>query len=57
MKVVVDYYSQVVNVQVASRVIELLKSYDLTKLINLKKISKILESDDEYPADHQKGKF
>ena len=39
------YYHQTVNVRVASRVAERLKTWDLRKLVNFKNISEMLEID------------
>ena len=51
-----DYYHRKVNVRVASRIVERLKTYDLKKLGNFKKIPK-LGFDGEYPTHHPKDKF
>ena len=51
------YYHQKVNVRVASRVAERLKTYDLRKLGNFKKIPEMLEFDGELPVVHPKAKF
>ena len=52
-----NYYHQKVHVRVASRVAERLKTRDLTKLGNFKKISEMLGFDGEYPAIHPKAKI
>ena len=52
-----DYYHLKVNVRVASRVTEPLKTKDLRKLGNFKKIPEMPEFDGEYPAVHPKAKF
>ena len=49
------YYHQRVNVRVASRVAKHLKTWDLTKLANCKKILKILGN--SYSVAHLKIKF
>ena len=46
------YYHQKVNVRVASRVAERLKTYDLSKSENFKKIPEMLGLDGEFPAVH-----
>ena len=51
-----DHYHQKVNV-VVSRVSERLKTYDLRKLGNFKKIPEMLWFDGEYSAGHLKAKF
>ena len=51
-----DYYPQKVNVRVTSRVAKQLKTKDLRKLGNFKKISEVLGSDDKYPVSHPKAK-
>ena len=51
-----DYYHQKVNILVASRVAKRLKTYDLMKLRNLKKIPEMLGFDSDYPAVHAKAK-
>ena len=48
-----NYYQQKVNVRVAKR----LKTYDLRKLGNFKKIPKILGFDGEYQVVHPKPNF
>ena len=45
------------NVGVVSRVAEQLKTYDLRKLGNFKKIPEILGFDGEYPAVNPNAKF
>ena len=45
------------NVQVASRVAEQLKTRDLVKLGNFKKIPEMFGFDGEYPAVQPKAKF
>ena len=52
-----DYYHQKVSVRVASRIAERLKTQDLRKLGNLKKIPEILGIDGEYPTVQPKSKF
>ena len=52
-----DYYDQKVNVRVASRVAERLKTQNLRKLRNFKNIPKMLGFHSEYPAIHPKAKF
>ena len=52
-----DYYHQKVNVRVASGVAKRLKTYDLSKIGNLKKILEMLGFDVEYPAVHPQVKF
>ena len=52
-----DYYHQKVNVPVTSRVAKRLKTNDLIKLIDFKKVPKMLGSDGEYPAGHPKTTF
>ena len=52
-----NYYYQKVGVQVAKRVAERLKTYDLRKLQNLSKIPEMLGFDGEYPAGYLKGTF
>ena len=52
-----DYYHQKGNVRVASRVVERLKTKDLSKLGNFKEIPEMLGFDGEYPAVHLKAKF
>ena len=49
-------YHQKVNMQVASRVAERLKTCDLRKLGNFKKIPEMLGFDGDYPAAHPKAK-
>ena len=49
------YYHQKVNVRVASRAAERLKTWDLRKLGNFKKIPKIF--DGEFPAVQPKAKL
>ena len=56
-KTELDYYHQRWNVRVASQVVERLKTEDLRKLGNFKKIPEMLGFDGEYPATHPKGKF
>ena len=51
------YYHEKVNLQVASQVAKLLKTYDLRKLRNFKKIPEMLGFDGEFPFVHQKAKF
>ena len=51
------YYHQKANVQVDSRVPEWLKTKDLRKLGNFKKIIEMLGFDGEYPVVHPKAKF
>ena len=45
------------NVRVASPGAERIKTWDLRKLGNLKKIAKMIEFDGEYPVVHPKTKF
>ena len=45
-----DYYHQKVRVRVASRVAKRLKTYDLKKLENFKKVFAMLGFDDELPS-------
>ena len=52
-----DYYHQKVSVRVASRIAERLKTQDLRKLGNLRKIPEILGIDGEYPTVQLKSKF
>ena len=52
-----DYYHHRVNVRVASRVAERLKSQDLRKLGNFRKIHEMLGFNGEYPAAYPKAKF
>ena len=52
-----DYYHQKVNVRGDSRGAERLKTQDLKKLVNFKKIPEILGFDGEYPAVQPKAKF
>ena len=52
-----DYYHQKVRVRVASRVAKRLKTYDLKKLENFKKVFAMLGFDDEYLARNTKAKF
>ena len=52
-----NYYHQKVNVRVASRVAERLKTKYLRKLGNFKKIPQMLGFDGEYPAVPLKAKF
>ena len=56
-KTEVDYYHQKMDVQVASRVAERLKTYDLKKLGIFKKISEMLGFDGKYSAGLPKDKF
>ena len=51
-----DCYHQKVNIQVASRVAERLKTCDLRKLGNFKKIPEMLGFDGDYSAAHPKAK-
>ena len=53
----VDYYHQKVNVRVASRIAEQVKTQDLRKSVNFKKIPETLGFDGEYPVVHPKAKF
>ena len=53
-KTELDYHHQKVNVRVTSRVAERLKTKNLRKLGNFKKIPEILGFDGEYPAVTQK---
>ena len=53
----VGYYHQKVNVRVASRVAERLKTWDLRKLGNFKKIPEMLGFDGEFPIVRPKAKF
>ena len=53
-KTELDYYHQKVYVQVA---LEWLKSWDLWKLVNFKKIPEMLSTDGAYPTDYPTGKF
>ena len=50
------YYHQKVNVRDVSRVTERLKTSDLRKLGNFKKIHEILGFDGEFPVVHPKAK-
>ena len=50
------YYHQKVNVQDASRVVERLKTSDLKKLGNFKKIPEMLGFDGEFSVVHPKAK-
>ena len=52
-----DYYHQKVNVRVASQVAKRLKTYDLKKLGNFKKLHEMRGFDGEYPPGHSKAKF
>ena len=52
-----DHYHQKVNVRVASRVAKRLKTWDLRKLGNFKKILEMLGFDGVYPAVHPRAKF
>ena len=52
-----DYYHQKVNVRVASRVAEPLKTSDLRKLGNFKEIPGMLGFYGKYPVVHPKAKF
>ena len=52
-----NYYHQKVNVRVAPRVAERLKTWNLRKLGNFKKIPEILGFDGKYPAVQPKAKF
>ena len=52
-----EYYYQKVNVRVAVRVTERLKTWDLKKLWNLKKILEMLGFDSKYPAVHERAKL
>ena len=45
------------NVRVASRVAERLKTKDLRKLRNYQKIPEMLGFEGKYPTDHPKAKF
>ena len=50
-----QYYHQRVSVQVASRVVKILKAFDFRKLGNFKKILGILGVDGEYLVRHPKA--
>ena len=52
-----DFYHQKVDMRVASRVAQGLKTCDLRKLGHFKKIPEILRFDGEYPGGHPKEKF
>ena len=52
-----DYYYQNVNLRVASRTAERLKTWDPRKLGNFKKMLEMLGFDDEYPTVHPKAEF
>ena len=52
-----DYYHQKVNLRVASQVAEPLKTYDLRKLANFKKIPEMIGFDGEYTTVHPKAQF
>ena len=56
-KAELDYCQLKLNAQVAEWVAERLKTYDLRKLGNFKKILEMLGFDGEYSAVHPKGKF
>ena len=51
-----DYYHHRVNVGVASRVAEQLKTQNLRKLGNFKKNTEMIGFDGKYPAAHPKAK-
>ena len=52
-----NYYHQKVNVRVASRVVERIKTEGLGKLGNFKKIPEMHGFDGEYPAVYPEAKF
>ena len=52
-----DYYHQKVNIRVSSRVVERLKTEDLRKLGELKKIPEMLGSDSKHPTALPKAKL
>ena len=52
-----DYYHQKVSVRVTLRVAKRLKTYDLWKLENVKKIREMLRFDGKYPTGLTKAKL
>ena len=53
----IRFYHQKVNLRVPLRVTEPLKTYDLRKIRNYKKIPEMSGFDGKYAADHPKAKF
>ena len=56
-KTELDFYHQKVDVRVASRVAQGLKTCDLRKFRHFKKIPEMLRFDGEYPGGHPEDKF
>ena len=56
-KLELDYYQQKVNVKVASRLTEWLRTYDLRQLENFKKIPGKLRIDGKSPSSYPKAEF